>query len=378
MNKQRVLVFTETALALSETFIADHCRSLSKYDYRLVALHGNHENHSDVPRYFLFDSKPSRVARLAFRLGHSQQLNMAIEQFKPDLIHAHYLTNGAFLLPYAKRHGIPLVTTAHGHDATRPIRWNSAYDQLYRLQRQRLIEHCDLVLPVSNYLRSKLVVAGFPPDRTRTHYLGIPLQDAPPVSIENNPPRIVFVGRLVAKKGIDMVLAAFAVVQRTRPDAELHIVGDGPLRALVEASASTIGNVTIHGAQQPARTREIMATARLLTLPSRPAVDGDIEGFGLVLIEAQALGTPVVTSNQGGTAEALIDGVTGLAVDPSNETELAAAFLTLLNKPEQARAMGVKAYAFVRENFDIERQTASLERIYDSLLEQKDLLRKTL
>jgi hypothetical protein len=82
--------------------------------------------------------------------------------------------------------------------------------------------------------------------------------------------------------------------------------------------------------------------------------------------------------NQGGTAEALIDGVTGLAVDPSNETELAAAFLTLLNKPEQARAMGVKAYAFVRENFDIERQTAFLERIYDSLLEQKDLLRKTL
>ena len=373
MKPRRVLVFTETALALSETFIAAHCRALQGYDYTLVALHSSGDNHGDVPRHLIFPhGKPNAVSRLAFRLGLSRRLDDLIATIRPDIIHAHYLTNGAFLAPYAKRHGIPLVVTAHGHDVTRVLRANSAYDQLYRLQRARLIRNAALILPVSNFLREQLLARGFPPSRTRTHYLGIPLTNDPPVNAGNNPPRIVFAGRLVAKKGIDTVLEAFALVLLTRPDAELHIVGDGPLRPLVEARTIQTPRIIIHGAQSPERTQEIMASARLATLPSRPAQDGDVEGFGLVLIEAQALGVPVVTSNTGGTTEALVDGETGLTIDPTSSAELARAFLELIDNPARARSMGLTAHRFVRENFDIRRQSLALEQLYDEVIQTRE------
>jgi glycosyltransferase involved in cell wall biosynthesis len=227
MNRKRVLVFTETALALSETFIAAHCRSLQQYEYRLVALYRSGEHHGDVRRHLLFPSgKPNAFARLAFRLGYNRQLDTLIEAFQPDIIHAHYLTNGAILAPYAGGHGVPLIITVHGHDALRILRKGSVYDQLYRLQRRRLTRHTATLLPVSNFLRERLLAGGFLPERTRTHYLGIELPSTPPASPASNPPHIVFVGRLVAKKGLDVVLRAFAMVRSARPDAELHIVGE--------------------------------------------------------------------------------------------------------------------------------------------------------
>ncbi|WP_108458985.1 glycosyltransferase [Devosia naphthalenivorans] len=373
MIPRRALVFTETALALSETFIAAHCRALQGYDYTLIALHSSGDNHADVPRHLIFPhGRPSAVSRLAFRLGLSRRIDDLIARIQPDIIHAHYLTNGAFLAPYAKRHGIPLVVTAHGHDATRVLRANSAYDQLYRLQRARLIRNAALILPVSNFLREQLLARGFPPTRTRTHYLGIPLTNDPPVDAGTNPPRIVFAGRLVAKKGINTVLEAFALVLRTNPDAELHIVGDGPLRPLVEARAIQTPRIIIHGAQSPERTQQIMASARLATLPSRPAQDGDVEGFGLVLIEAQALGVPVVTSKTGGTAEAVVNGETGFTVDPTSSAELAQAFLELIDNPARARSMGLTAHRFVRENFDIRRQSLALEQFYDKVIQTRE------
>jgi glycosyltransferase involved in cell wall biosynthesis len=370
VSGKRVLVFTETALALSETFIAAHCRSLRDFNYTLVALNSSGEHHPDVPRTLLFpDSRPDPLSRLAFRLGQSRRLDALIRTIKPDIIHAHYLTNGAFLMPYAARLGIPLVATAHGHDAVRPLRINSVYDQLYRRQRRLLMRNAALVLPVSNFLRGKLVSAGSPAGRILTHYLGIEAPLHPPRDVSTNAPRIVFVGRLVAKKGLDAVLRAFAIVRSTRLDAELHIVGDGPLRHLIRSATAELRGVVWHGAQLPGRTQQIIAGARLLTLPSRPADDGDVEGLGLVLIEAQALGVPVVTSNMGGTLEAIRPGETGLAVDPMDHAALAQAFLTLLNNDSVAQIMGKKAYLWARQRFDINTQTRSLEQLYTSVLD---------
>jgi hypothetical protein len=156
MTNKRVLVFAETALALSETFIAAHCRALQRYDYSLAALYSSGDHHPDIKRHLLFPKRPGAWHRMAFRLGQSRQLDSLIARTRPDLIHAHYLTNGAFLLPYAARHDIPLIVTAHGHDATRALRKGSVYDQIYRLQRTRLQRSAALVLPVSNFLRDEL------------------------------------------------------------------------------------------------------------------------------------------------------------------------------------------------------------------------------
>lgn len=369
MSKPRVLIFTETALAVSETFIANHCRSCERYEATLVVLYGKADHHSDVPIFRLAgDGKPGALQRLMFRLGHSKALDGLIDRLKPDIIHAHYLPNGVFMLPYARRHGIPLVVTVHGHDATRKLKRNSVYDQIYRVGRVALQRDAAAILPVSNFLRDVLVTGGFNPARLRTHYLGVPMGIGLLLDIEKTSPTILFVGRLVAKKGIDVVLDAFALIRRQRQDAELYIVGDGPLRGMVNKRATEIGGVIVHGAQPADITQRLMAEARLLVLPSRQAEDGDVEGFGLVLAEAQALGLAVVTANVGGTAEALDPGQTGFAVDPTDSAAVAAACLRLLGDPQLASEMGRRAYAHARQHFDLAKQTRKLEAIYDDLL----------
>jgi colanic acid/amylovoran biosynthesis glycosyltransferase len=164
VTKPRVLIFTETALALSETFIANHCRSLERYEYTLVALYGMTNHHSDVPLTRLNgDVRPGSLRRFAFRAGRDRALSALISRVRPDVMHAHYLPNGVFLRPYAKRHNVPLVVTVHGHDATRRLKWNSVYDQMYRLGRTALIRDAAVVLPVSNFLRDILLEDGFTP-----------------------------------------------------------------------------------------------------------------------------------------------------------------------------------------------------------------------
>lgn len=365
----RVLVFAEAALAASETFIANHCRSLSRYDHTFVAFERRADEHPDVARTIIAaGGSYLRWQRLLFRLGLDKRVDRLIAQLKPDIIHAHYLMGGAFILPYAQRAGIPLVTTGHGYDVMRRLDLFSSYSMAYRLRRLGLKRHCALTLPVSDYLRRKLVTAGFPENRLQVHYLGIPLESDPPAPVVQSPQRIVYAGRLVENKGIDRVLDAFAIIRNTMPGAELHIAGDGPLRGLVEKSAREIGAITVHGALPHPKILELMAGARVFTMPSREASDGASEGFGLVLIEAQSLGIPVVTSNQTGAAEAVVHGETGLCVNSNNAAALAKAYVQFLGNAEFAARIGEAGYRFVRRNFDINIQTAKLEKIYDDLI----------
>ncbi len=366
---QHVMVFAEGALALSETFIAAHCRSLERYRYTLVAVEKTGDSHPDVPRrHLIAPGKPARLERLLFRLGFSRKMDRLIAELKPDLIHAHYMMGGAFILPYAKRAGIPVITTGHGYDVTRRQKMTSGYGALYALARRGLVKSGELVLPVSDYLRGKLLQQGFAAKAVSTHYLGIAIPPVAPANIAGSPPRIVYAGRLVEKKGLDKVLEAFALVQRELPEAELHIAGDGPLRSLVEAALRERVNITYHGALPHAQVMQLMSTARVFTMPSREASDGDSEGFGLVLIEAQAMGVPVVTSIETGTAESLVPGETGLAVDPHSAKKLADAYLSYLADAARAAQAGQAAYEFVRRDFDIRRQTQKLEAIYDRVL----------
>lgn len=367
--KPRVLVFTETALALTETFIAAHCRALRRYDFTLLALSRSGDHHPDVERTVLWNNPPGRRARIAYRLGFCPPLERLLAEIKPDLIHAHYLTNGAFIRPFAVRLGVPLLVTAHGHDVAVRASLRSPYALSFALARRALVRSPARILPVSDYLRGRVLALGFDPARVRTHALGIPLPAKGIANVASAPPRIVYAGRLVAQKGIDAMLEAFALVLRSRPDAQLHVVGDGPLRPLVEAHAARNRGITYHGPKSPAETQGIIATARLFTLPSRELPTGHSEGLGLVLLEAQAHGIPVVTSDRTGTAETLRHGVTGFAIDPHDVSRLAQAYLTLLDDPALAARMGAAAARHVQDRFDIRHCSANLERIYDGVLD---------
>jgi glycosyltransferase involved in cell wall biosynthesis len=152
------------------------------------------------------------------------------------------------------------------------------------------------------------------------------------------------------------------------PDATLTLVGDGPLREPLAALAADLGiTPEFRGILPSAQVKEEMARARVFCLPSITASHGDAEGFGMVLLEAQACGVPVVTSAFGGAEEGLLHGKTGYRVAEKDVAGLADRLIALLADDRSAMTMSGAARDFVVAHFDIRRCTSELERYYDGV-----------
>jgi glycosyltransferase involved in cell wall biosynthesis len=150
------------------------------------------------------------------------------------------------------------------------------------------------------------------PHRRVVRYTGIDIQQFQPgpMPIAERRRRVLFIGRLVEMKGCAFI-DAFQDIARSIPDAELVVVGDGPLRGDLEAVARKLGvRVDFVGEVTQDVVKRHLNEARVLCLPSITASNGNFESFGMVLSEAQACGVPVGTSALGGR-EAVDEGVTG-------------------------------------------------------------------
>ena len=171
---------------------------------------------------------------------------------------------------------------------------------------------------------------------------------------------------MVEKKAPLLMVRTFAEVRKRLPDAELVMIGEGPLLndAKELAGALTVP-VEFLGARNPEEVLAELHQARVFCLPSVTASNGDAEGFGIVLLEAQACGVPVVTSARGGATEGIIDGRTGYRFPEGDEGELANLLYRALADERANAAMGAEASEFVRRSFDIRVCTRKLEEIYD-------------
>jgi glycosyltransferase involved in cell wall biosynthesis len=199
------------------------------------------------------------------------------------------------------------------------------------------------------------------------HYIGVDTAYFSPGAEPRSDARVLFVGRLVAKKGVIHLVRAMVEVQRAIPEAELVVAGDGDLRAGLEQAASEAGvRATFLGVQTPEQVRLLMRGAAVVAGPRIVDARGNDEGLGMVFIEAQACGTPVVVSTSGGAGAGVVDGVTGLLFTPGDETTLAQHLLTLLGDPAMRARMGAAARAHVEQRFDLRTQTGVLEGIFDA------------
>ena len=298
----------------------------------------------------------------------------ALGGVRPALIHAHFGPDAVYALPLARRLGVPLVTTFHGFDVTTSaaalLRSGSPYLINYVLYRKQLSEYGALFLCVSEHIRQKAFALGFPETSTRLHYIGIdPAMGNTAADCASM--NILHVARMVEKKGTAILIRAFAAVQARHPSATLTIIGDGPLRATLEALATKMnvaGSVAFLGALPNAAVLNHMRKAAMFVLPSVTAASGDTEGLPITILEACALGLPVVATRHGGIPEAVRDGETGLLVPERDEAALAAAIDHLLGDRAERSRLGAAARDFVRQHFNLQRQTAGLEAQYAVLV----------
>jgi len=200
-------------------------------------------------------------------------------------------------------------------------------------------------------------------DRSSVTYYGM---DAPALAPSARPrrrPVVLAFGRLVADKGFDLAVRAFAIVRQRVADARLVIAGEGPARPDLERLATSEGVASCTeflGARPPGDIPALINTASLVVVPSRWA-----EPFGLVALEAALMARPVVAARVGGLAEVVEDGHTGLLVEREDWRGLAAAMLRLLEDPSGADAMGAAARRRAGQRFAWDRCVAEYERLYD-------------
>ncbi len=162
-------------------------------------------------------------------------------------------------------------------------------------------------------------------------------------AIERRPaamPTVVFVGRLVARKGVDRLIDAVALLDRT--DVIVRIVGDGPERATLERLAQTRGlgdRIHFSGALDDEARDRALGEAWCFAMPSRAEGD-DVEGFGIAYLDAAIAGLPSIGGRDGGAPDAIADGETGLLVDGRDAQAIARALSLLLDDHDRAAAMG--------------------------------------
>jgi glycosyltransferase involved in cell wall biosynthesis len=236
----------------------------------------------------------------------------------------------------------------------------------YALLRRQLVERGSLFLAVSEAVRRRALVAGFPAERVITHPNGVDTGFFHPSGAPPERGLVLHIGRLVEKKGTAALLEAVA---RTE-GASLVIVGEGPLRAALERRARSLGveaKVRFTGALPPEEVLSWMQRAWLLAAPSVTAGDGDSEGLPTVLCEAAAAGLPVVATRHSGIPEIVAEGETGL-LSPEGDVALLARNLSLLlTSPYMRQSMAAAARLRALDRFDLGRQTGRLEGYYDFL-----------
>jgi glycosyltransferase involved in cell wall biosynthesis len=371
-----VAIFRHNLFRISEPFIAEQAQHLRRYRPLYVGRKRFGLPPDGASSLALEDLyKRWKLPRIGWQMltGDMQPYLRLLGRRRPSLIHAHFGIEGVSALGLAMQLKIPLVTTFHGFDATlktHAMLGSPAWFR-YPLLRRKLAREGNLFLCASSFIRQKLLETGFPESRTHTHYIGVDCQTIRPRADFEETPLILHVARLVEVKGTRYLLRAFATVARKYDRVRLLIIGDGPLRRQLHALTTSLGlrdRVEFLGAVPHVAVLSWMRKAAMLVLPGIRTATGREEGLGMVLLEAAATGLPIVGSRVGGIPECMLEGKTGFLVPERDEDALAQRMAELLEDPVRRHRMGAAGRALVEDRFDIDRQTAVLEKYYDSLI----------
>jgi phosphatidylinositol alpha-1,6-mannosyltransferase len=247
-------------------------------------------------------------------------------------------------------HGKDLLVAGEGYRSTRA----------WRFAMREVLARAQHVFPVSRFTAGLVAECGVEPERIHLINPGVdtsryhPRPSAPRPSVieRGDGPVLLTVTRLVPRKGIDTVIEALPALVREHPRLRYLVGGDGSDRERLEKLARDRGvaeHVRFLGRVPDASLPELYAAVDVMVMVSRQEDDtGDVEGFGLVLLEAQACGTPVVAGASGGMPDALVPGETGLLAPPRDPAALATALGDLLGDRDRLRRMGEAAAAHAR------------------------------
>lgn len=289
-----------------------------------------------------------------FILAQLVALRRILRHQHVDVIHAHWLIPQGLalaILGVLVKDMPPWICTSHGGDL---LGLNGPL--LIRLKRW-IIHSTSLLTVVSNTMMDRARSLGAKMEQRQIVSMGVDTKTlfTPDRAVPRGDNQLLFVGRLVEKKGVSYLLDAMQYILKQRPDTRLSIIGDGPMEHALKRKADHLGvshAVTFHGSVNNAETPGFYKRAAVFVAPSIVTAQGDQEGLGLVLVEALACECPVIASDLPAIRDVVIDGVNGLICRQKDSADLAAKVCYLLEHPELREAMGVAGRRYVQSRFD--------------------------
>lgn len=305
---------------------------------------------------------PFTVCRLpAERKNDPAAVLATIEQYRPHLVHAADWQGQMVLSDVVDSLAIPVIVTAYAAEipliAARPA-WKDKMVHLY--------QRAWRIVAISRYTRDLLAsYYGLPPASITVIPVGV---NVPRLAVPKQDPSrwrerwhlgpeqpvILTLARLVPRKGQDMVIRALPRVLEQVPEAIYVVAGEGEYLPRLQELAASLGvqeKVIFTGRVPQADVVAIYDLGRVYVMPSRPE-GASLEGFGMTYLEAGMRELPVIGGRHGGVTEAVIDGYTGLLVDPFNVEDIAGTITRLLVDTELARRLGRNGRQRAEEEFD--------------------------
>jgi len=376
VETRKALIYRNELLPLSETFILSQASALRRFEPLFAGLRRVSDglDLAQHPVLTLCKSESWREKtkrRVFLRTGRTRRFIHAIEAQRPQFIHAHFAIDACAVLPVAKKLRIPLIVTLHGYDVScsdETLRlWPTT--RAYLQRKEKLWAYADAFFCVSESVRRRALALGFPAGKLWVHRIGIKLHDCNKQEQHRDDKAVLFVGRLVGKKGCIHLIHAMSRVQKAIPRARLVIVGDGPLRKMLESeAASCCSNAVFLGHKSNVDVRQWMQRARVLVAPSVRARNGDSEGLPTVICEAQAERLPVIAFATEGVTEAFPIERHAPMPQEGDVVALADEIIRLMKDDcawQQASEAGRR---YMEAHFDLDAQTRLLEDKYEEVI----------
>ena len=289
-----------------------------------------------------------------------------------DIIHVHWPFPLAVFGYFAGRWaGAPVVNEFYGVE----LRWVRNKMPVFTPFMRWILRTSDLVVAISSHTRSE--IERIAPVRVEIVPYGSPVPSIPAQKTAEQEPsrtrRVLFVGRLVERKGVEYLVRATKELDLPFP-VQLDIVGAGPEEENLRSLAAQLGladRVNLAGRVSSQELKEYYAACDCFVLPAIIDSRGDTEGLGVVLIEAMSYRKPVVASALGGIVDIVHHEKTGLAVPEKDPKALAGAISRLLNDQELSRRLAEDGYNYIQHYFDWKRITAQWLALYRELTARK-------
>jgi len=292
--------------------------------------------------------------------------NKFVKKNNPVIFHAHMGHEGARWLSFIKRTNKCLITTFYGHDVSQLGRlgyWKNKYSKLF--------SYGTFFLAEGSYLKQQLIELGCPEEKIIVQHLGVDIQKYPKKSFESqNHIKIIQICSFREKKGIEYSLEALALLKKRFSDFTFTLIGGGEefYTKKIDTLIISYGledNVFLPGIVSHQEMLLELKNSDIFLHPSITAKDGDNEGGApVIIIEAAAIGLPVVSTFHADIPEVVIHNKSGLLADEGNSNQISEYLFELCGNFELRRRMGLSAMEHIRLHYNLDLQLKKLESIY--------------